>query len=378
MRRPLLGNYQSLVNWNESQCRRPLSLLDGRWNDLEAWRTQARAKVHELLAYEPPPCPMDAAVVEVTNRDGLITERVSWAQPFGPRTEAFLVRPAGWTEKLPGVVALHDHSGFYYYGKEKLVALDDEPEIMREFKKLTYGGASWATELARRGYAVLAPDVFLWGSRRISPESVPEQYVRKVELEKPGTRAYIEAYNQFVAEYETFVAKTLFLSGATWPGIMAWEDRRALDYLASRPEVDAGRLGCAGLSGGGLRTIYLSGLDPRIRCAVCVGFMSTIGEMLDDKVRMHTWMFHVPHLSALLDLPDIASLHGPQPLMLQCDRDDPLWTLAGQQQADAKLKKIYAAMGAADSYQGMFYPGPHKFDLPMQKDAFEWFDRWLE
>jgi dienelactone hydrolase len=159
---------------------------------------------------------------------------------------------------------------------------------------------------------------------------------------------------------------------------MAWEDRRALDYLASRPEVDAGRLGCAGLSGGGLRTIYLSGLDPRIRCAVCVGFMSTIGEMLDDKVRMHTWMFHVPHLSALLDLPDIASLHGPQPLMLQCDRDDPLWTLAGQQQADAKLKKIYAAMGAADSYQGMFYPGPHKFDLPMQKDAFEWFDRWLE
>lgn len=376
--RPLLGNYQSLVNWNESRCRRPLSLLDGRWSDLAAWRTQARAKVHELLAYEPPPCPMDPTVVEVMNRDGLITERVSWAQPFGPRTEAFLVRPAGRTEKLPGVVALHDHSGFYYYGKEKLVALDDELEIMREFKKLTYGGASWATELARRGYAVLAPDVFLWGSRKISPESVPEQYVRKVELEKPGTRAYIEAYNQFVAEYETSVAKILFLSGTTWPGIMAWEDRRALDYLASRPEVDAGRLGCAGLSGGGLRTIYLSGLDPRIRCAVCVGFMSTVREMLDDKVRMHTWMFHVPHLSALLDLPDVASLHGPQPLMLQCDRDDPLWTLAGQQQADAKLKKTYAAMGAADSYQGIFYPGPHKFDLPMQKDAFDWFDKWLE
>jgi hypothetical protein len=34
-------------------------------------------------------------------------------------------------------------------------------------------------------------------------------------------------------------------------------------------------------------------------------------------------------------------------------------------------------MGAADRYSGRFYPGPHKFDLQMQEDAFAWFDRWL-
>jgi hypothetical protein len=89
-------------------------------------------------------------------------------------------------------------------------------------------------------------------------------------------------------------------------------------------------------------------------------------------------MFHVPHLVALMDFPDLASLHGPLPLLVQCDRDDPLWSLAGQQYADEKLKKIYTRMGAPDCYQGMFYPGPHKFDLPMQKDAFDWFERWLK
>jgi dienelactone hydrolase len=334
--------------------------------------------VYELLAYEPPDCPLDAAVNRVTERDGVVTELVSWAQPFGPRTEAFVVRPAGAVGRLPGVVALHDHSAFKYYGKEKLVEIEDEPPIMREFKQGTYGGVSWANELARRGFVVLVPDNFLWGSRKILPESVPDEFVEKLMRETPGSRAYIEAYNEFCAEYESLVAKTLFVSGTTWPGIMAWEDRRAVDYLLTRPDTDHDRLGCGGLSGGGLRTIYLAALDPRIRCAVCAGFMSTVREMIPGIVRWHTWMFHVPHLAPLMDLPDVASLHGPSPLMVQCDSDDPLWTLVGQQQADEKLGKIYARMGAPECYRGLFYPGPHKFDLPMQKDAFAWFERWLK
>ncbi len=366
-----------MAAWQESRCQRPFSLLHEGWTDVESWRTRARAKVHELLAYQPPECPLDASVGRVTERDGLVTELVSWAQPFGPRTEAFVVRPSRAKGRLPGIVALHDHSKFKYYGKEKLVAAEDEPPIMQEFKRGTYGGVSWAGELARRGFVVVVPDNFLWGSRKILPESVPEEFVRDVMREIPGSRAHIEAYNAFCDGYESLVAKTLFASGTTWPGIMAWEDRRAVDYLLTRADTDHGRLGCGGLSGGGLRTIYLAALDPRIRCAVCAGFMSTLGEMIPDMVRWHTWMFHVPHLPALMDLPDVASLHGPAPLMVLCNRDDELWTLAGQQQADEMLKRIYARMEATECYRGLFYPGPHKFDLPMQRDAFEWFERWL-
>ena len=374
---PIMGNYHGMALWLESQCGRPLSFLHERWTDVESWRAQARGTVHGLLSYQPPACALDPAVLQSWERDGLVTERVSWAQPFGPRTEAFVVRPAGAVGRLPSVVALHDHGGFKYYGKEKIVDSPDEPPILREFKADAYGGVSWANELARRGYLVIAPDAYLWGSRKMPAESVPAMFTEKVLAEKPGSREYVEAYNQFAGDYESLVAKSLFLSGTTWPGVMAWEDRRAVDYLVTRPDVDAARLGCAGLPGGGLRTIYLAGLDPRIRCAVCIGFMSTAREVLPDVVRWHTWMFHVPHLSALMDLPDVASLHGPLPLMVQYDREDPIWTLAGQEEAHEKLSKVFARMNAPEAYKGMFYPGPHKFDRPMQKDAFDWMDRWI-
>ncbi|HET6451580.1 MAG TPA: alpha/beta hydrolase family protein, partial [Spirochaetia bacterium] len=223
----------------------------------------------------------------------------------------------------------------------------------------------------------IAPDNFLWGSRKMPVDSVPERYVADVVSQPVGSRSHIEAYNEFCADYESVVAKTLFLAGTTWTGVMAWEDRRAVDYLLTREDVDPGRLACGGLSGGGLRTIFLAGLDPRIRAAFCAGFMSTVREMTAEMVQWHTWMFHVPHLMALMDLPDVASLHGPAPLLVLADQDDELWTRAGQEEADRKLARIYARMGAADAYEGRFYPGPHKFDLPMQKDAFDWLQRWL-
>ena len=385
---PVLGNYHELARWHESRCRRPLSFLDERWQDPDTWRAQARGTVLSLLSYEPPATPLDARVEAHAETNGLVTE------PFGPRTEAFVIYPAGVggaggppAHNLPGIVALHDHSGFYWFGKEKITAVPGEPPLLTELKALEYGGVSWTNEVARRGYVVIVPDVFLWGSRRIDPAAVSAALTTELIKQTPGTPEYIEAYNAFMSGYETNIAKTLFLSGTTWPGIMAWEDRRALDYLLTRPEVDPARVGCGGLSGGGLRTIYLAALDPRVRCAACAGFMSTLDEMLEEKVRHHTWMFHVPHLAELMDLPDVASLHGPLPLMVLNDRDDPLWTLAGEEKADRTLRAVYesrrprpllADLGAGSRYRGMFYPGPHKFDVPMQKDAFDWFDRWLK
>jgi dienelactone hydrolase len=380
--KPMLGTYHPLAQWASAACPRSHSFLDKRWNDPDLWRAQARGTVVELLAYDPPSVPLDSRVEETTERDGIVTERVSWAQPFGPRTEAFLLKPAGAagrTGRLPGVIALHCHAGFYYYGKEKIAAIPNEPSLLQKLKKDEYEGVSWANELARRGYAVLVPDSFLWGSRRLDPGSVPPEQAGNASRGAPGTDEAIANYNAFVGGYETMIAKTLFLSGTTWPGIMAWEDRRAVDYLVTRSDVDAARLGCGGLSGGGLRTTYLAALDPRITAAACAGFMTTHDEMPEMAVSRHTWMFHVPHLAGVMDFPDVAALHGPLPLMVQYDIDDPLFTLEGQKKADRLLRAVYERMGAApERYQGRFYPGPHKFDRAMQKDAFDFFDRWLK
>jgi dienelactone hydrolase len=172
--------------------------------------------------------------------------------------------------------------------------------------------------------------------------------------------------------------KSLISAGTTWPGVYVVEDQRALDVLCARPDVDASRIGCAGLSGGGMRTVFLAGLDDRIRCAVPVGFMTTWRDFLLDKCFTHTWMTYVPLLPKDLDFPEILALRAPAAtLVLNCN-EDPLYTLAEMKRADAMLRETYARGGAPQQYRCSFYPGGHKFDREMQAEAFAWFDQHLK
>jgi len=383
-----IGAYYELAASELARYEPQLSYLARDWPEPAVWRTKAKAKVYELLAFDPPDTPLNPTTDGQWEWDGLIVERISFDQPYGPRTEGLFMYPAGHQGRLPAIVALHDHGGFKALGKEKIADLPGEPEIIQEHKARYYGGRGWATEAARRGYAVLAVDVFLFGSRKVAVEELSpdlltgyEQSVgvdRELLLEGDRTsREWVEAYNLFAGHHEHLIAKTLFTAGTTWPGVFAFEDRRSVDYLLTRPEVDPTRIGCGGLSGGGLRTIFLAGLDERIRCAVCVGFMSTFAGFLRDRCRCHTWMLYVPHLARYLDLPEVIALRAPLPLMVQYDEDDELYTLKGQRDADVRIRAIYKKMGTAERYSGRFYPGPHKFDQQMQEDAFDWFDRWL-
>jgi dienelactone hydrolase len=206
---------------------------------------------------------------------------------------------------------------------------------------------------------------------------VPEVLKRNVKEVTEESEPLIAAYNTWAAQQETVVAKSLFCAGLTWPGVFLWEDQRALDYLCSRPDVDAKRVGCAGLSGGGLRTVFLAGSDDRIAAAVCVGMMTTWRDYLLSKSHTHTWMCYVPGLPRDLDYPEILGLRVPLPTMVLNDIEDQLFTLPEMQRADRMLRDVFRKADAADRYRCSFYPGPHKFDLAMQKEAFEWFDRWL-
>jgi dienelactone hydrolase len=159
---------------------------------------------------------------------------------------------------------------------------------------------------------------------------------------------------------------------------MVYEDMRAVDYLYTRDDVDTERIGCGGLSGGGEQTIFLSGMDSRIRCAVVVCFMTSFSETVKHNIPSHTWMFHLPHLAKMMDLPDVASLSGGIPLMVQSCNDDPLFSAKGREESARKLCRIYGKLGHSEKYSSRFYPGGHKFDLPMQEDAFAWYDHWLK
>ncbi len=207
---------------------------------------------------------------------------------------------------------------------------------------------------------------------------MPEVIQAGIADPDPATPANIEAYNTWAMEHEHIMAKSLFCAGTTWPGVFLAEDQRALDVLCARPEVDAGRVGCCGLSGGGLRTGFLGGLDPRIRCAVCVGMMTTWRDFLLYTSYTHTWMIYIPLLPRDLDFPEILGLRVPLPALVLNDSDDELFTLPEMERAATILQEVYAKAGAPDRCRCSFYPGPHKFDRAMQAEAFEWLERWLK
>jgi len=132
------------------------------------------------------------------------------------------------------------------------------------------------------------------------------------------------------------------------------------------------------LSGGGLRTVFLAGLDARIRCAFCAGFMSTWQDFLLNKCYTHTWMTYLPGAAPLLDFPEILGLRAPLPTLVLNTTEDPLYTEPQMRRAAAILAAVYRKAGAGERYRCSFYPGPHKLDAPMQEEAFAWFDRWLK
>ena len=356
-----------------------LSFRRPDWASLDAWRTQVRTRYRDALLQPGTGGTPDDSVQHHFDFDGLAIEHLMWQLPYGPPTEALLLKPAGATGKLPAVLALHDHGGNKYFGTRKITRTTNDPHpLMITHQNQYYGGVAWANELARRGYVVLVPDAFTFGSRRVRVGDLPASITNGLVEADPESPEEIQKYNAFASGHEHVMSKSLFSAGTTWPGVFTAEDQRALDYLCSRPDVDAARVGCGGLSGGGLRTVYLTGVDARIRCSVCAGMMTTWRDYLLNKSFTHTWMVYIPGLANDLDYPEIMGLNAPNPVLILNNHEDGLFTVPEMERADRILSEVYHKAGAADRYRMQFYPGPHKFDRDMQADAFQWFDRWLK
>jgi dienelactone hydrolase len=349
------------------------------FDDIEKWRKTARARAMERLAIPDIGGTPQVKVNRQYNFDGLHIEELTWQLPYGRPTEAILLKPENAKVPLPGILAFHDHGANKYFGNRKITKTSDKQHpLMVEHQKEYYSGLAWANEVAKRGYVVLVPDAFPFASRRVMLGDVPEHLRGNLTDVDPENSKNIIAYNSWAAEHEHTMAKSLFSAGTTWPGVFFGEDRKALDILCSRDDVMADRIGCGGLSGGGMRTVFMGGLDERIKCAVCVGFMTTWEDFVMNKSFTHTWMTYVPLLPNELDFPELLGLRAPLPTLVLNDSDDELYTPGGMKDADNILREVYTKAGAKNKYRCSFYPGPHKFDSKMQDEAFSWFDMWLK
>ncbi|WP_460923427.1 dienelactone hydrolase family protein [Pontibacter brevis] len=372
-----VGNFYPLLNAYSNKNNSSLSYLSRNWRSVEKWRKTAKAQLNELLAFNPEPAPLNSEVLSTTKRDGYTQYLVRYNVNALQKTEAFLLVPDNLTKPAPAVIALHDHGGFYFFGKEKHTLTDNQPDILVEYVQNLYEGRYYADELAKRGFVVLCPDAVYFGSQKLDPEQLiaPKGYFEAIEEADRSER--IKLFNKLAGPNEVAMNKTILTSGTTWLGIIAQNDRVAVDFLLSRPEVDPERIGCIGLSLGGLRSTYLFGLDSRIKTGVVAAFSTTYQQMLQQHAH-HTWMMYVPRQYQFLDLPDVASLNAPRPLMVMNCKQDKLFSIAGMQAAEQKLATVYSKMKASDKFACRYYDVPHSMTIAMQEDAFAWLEKWLK
>lgn len=370
-----LGSLYPFIKRQQQKTRQSLAFLHRRPKDLEAWKAEGRAKVFELMSYRPEVVNPRPRILERVDRGDYIRERLTFYTTPDVEVPGYFFIPKRAKFPVPAVVALHDHGGFYYWGKEKLVETDGEHPMLAAYRKEYYDGASFPAMLAQHGYAVIVIDMFYHGERRLILDEDLENHTNdrsKVEPEE-----VIRKINQRAGNSETVVLRNILHSGFTWGGVVAWDDIRTVDYLQTREEVDPNRIACAGLSLGGWRAVFLAGLDPRIKSACVAGWMTSFLYLIPHHEIYTVPSAMIPGLLEDLDYPDIATLAMPGPLLVIHGQQDTLFPPEGVKAAIETLRKSYQAIGQTERFVTFIFDGPHKFPLTAQQKMMDWFDRWV-
>lgn len=296
----------------------------------------------------PAPTPGPVRGHEVHVRDGVRAVRLRWSVGFGPDLAAWLLHPADADPAtLPGVLALHSHGGIKSLGAERMVDLPGVPAHVLAYRERAEDGAAVASDLARSGLTVLAPDAFGWGSRRFD-----------LGAADPGT------YDELAPEHEHLVAKACALLDTSLAGMVAHDDLTSLAVL--RSQCASGPVGVLGFSGGGGRAAVLAALDSGIGSVVVVAMMCTLASLYPDHVG-HSWLLHTRGLASGPDLPGLLATDPTRHVLVGYCARDHLFPLQGQRDADARLVRCFDQ--GPGTYTPAWADADHVFTRELQRRA---------
>jgi pimeloyl-ACP methyl ester carboxylesterase len=172
----------------------------------------------------------------------------------------------------------------------------------------------------------------------------------------------------------------LYLLGTNLARYRIWDGIRAIDYLASLPEVDAERLGCVGNSGGGTVTAYISALDARVKAAAIGCYITTLPRRMANRAQAD------PDADPEQDIFDfvregidhagLLALCVPRPTLLASAQFD-FFPIEGARESFAEAKALYQVAGAAERVAMVEAAEKHGLSLPLRQANYAFFGRWL-
>ena len=322
--------------------------------DYCAWRSHLLPAYLASLGPWPESVPLQPELAEETDCGSHRRLRLYYNSSPGVTVPAYLLLPKSLAagERRPALIACHGHGdGIYNDGKDDLVGLGlDDPDRAASIRSQNLDYAKQAVEL---GYVVIVPDWLPFGERR-----APAEWVREGR----------DPCNVVCMAWQ-YLGYTLLAQNI-------WDGMRAVDILAARPEVDPSRIGVIGLSYGGTMTMHLAINDPRLKVAVISGYISTVrGDAITMRGAANfCGSQHLPGLLRYGDIPDLAGLIAPKPLLAQAGQKDSCFIIEDVRPAVQRLQAIYEAAGCAERLTYDEHPYEHSWH---GAQAWPWLERWL-
>ena len=301
-----------------------------------------REKLLECLGGPwPPPCELRPVIRETRRKDGYRIESVTYEVEPGDRVPAMLLTPDGVdaNHPAPAVAVWHQHNGEWHLGKSEPAGLVGNP--------MHHTGVA----LVKEGYVVLCPDALCFEERQ-------DKHLRHGDFERFEFLRYVVAGK-----------------------CMAWKNildmRRAVDYLCSRPEVKAGRIGCYGHSMGSTHTWLVGPWEPRLVCLVGNCCLPTYAAIHRTHF-LHCFPNFIPGWFQYGDTPDIAGLIAPRALHMNFGELDDGSPIQEVREGIKTIARAYEQAGAADRFSHYIEPGAgHTLSDDMWRRALAWFRKHL-
>lgn len=346
------------VSWQQmkSQMQYPDSWLSGRYTEFKQWQQHARQEFRQSLLTPDSTKPFDAKQIASEDRGSYTAEKLSLNITDDNRIAALMLTP-----KTPGphpaIVLLHDHGSKFDIGKEKLIRPWGNAEQLASAQAWAdkfFTGRFIGDELAKRGYVVIAIDSPGWGDR--------------------GPMVY---------EQQQALASNYFNLGRSLAGEVAYEDMRTVDFIASLKSVDSQRIGVLGFSMGGFRAWQLAALSDKVAATAVISWFGTYNGLMtpgNNVLRGQSafYMLH-PGMPAKMDIPDIASLAAPKPMLIFSGGQDKLFPANAVNDAFAKAHRVWSSQNADDRLVTKTWPSlGHVFYQQQQEEVFPWLDKWLK
>lgn len=308
--------------------------------EAEAKSHQARVRtaLSEALGFVADPAhpPAVIAADPVVDKGDYLREKLRIETAKDSVAVLYLLRPKHSGRETPVVLALHGHG----YGAKDIVGLwedGSERGVAEGYQR------DFAVMLCRAGFVVAAPEIACFGERENDYTQLEDS-----GIPRPVPTSCAQS------------AALAFHLGASVLGMRIRDGMRVVDYLETRTDMDAKRLGAMGISGGGMHALFSAAIDSRITAVAVSGYFSTFR---DSVLAMdHCFCNYVPGLARFGEMADIAALIAPRPFFSETGTHDPIFPISAARSSIHELRRHYGVFGAEDNVHLSVFEGRHRVD----------------